>query len=140
MFYACSASSSMTSQARGRARILSAVALTLLACGNKADVPDSNPIAENCGFSGSPGNNIGIGKYCTKSSECPSVQSGAILQCSTVLVDPDFPLICSRLCDPTAGDPGCGADAVCKNLSELGQDLTVCVPLSCQPLFSGPLQ
>jgi hypothetical protein len=117
------------------------VALALAACGGGGEgAPKSNPVAENCGFAGSPGNDIGVGKYCTKASDCPPVQSGTSLQCSTVLVDPTFPLLCSRLCDLQAADPGCGTGAVCKHLIELGLDLTVCVSLSCQPLFSEPLQ
>lgn len=97
------------------------------------------PVAENCGFKASPGNSIGIGKYCTASSDCPEVSSGALLQCSTVLADNSLPLLCSRLCDPEAADPECGPDTVCKNLSELGANVTVCVPRTCQPLFSEPL-
>ncbi len=111
-----------------------------LGCGGGDDgAPQGNPVAVNCGIEDSPGNSIAIGKYCTKSSDCPAVQSGTALQCSTILIDPTFPLICSRLCDVQAADPGCGADAVCKNIIELGVDLTVCVPKSCQPLFSDPL-
>lgn len=117
---------------------LGAVSL-LVACGGEDDGPIGNPVAVNCGFEGSPGNSIGIGKYCTKSSECPVAQSGTTIECSTVLVDESIPLMCSRLCDVTAADPGCGTDAVCKNVIELGFDLDVCVPKSCQPLFSEPL-
>jgi len=119
---------------------LLAVALVLPACSH-SDVPKSTPIAENCGFEkNSPGNEVGVGKYCTKASDCPPVQSGAALNCSSILVDPAFPLLCSRLCDQKAADPGCGTGAICKNVSELGFDVTVCIPLSCQPLFSEPLQ
>ena len=116
-----------------------AVALTLLACGGEDKTPPGNPIAENCGFTTSPGNDIGIGKYCTKSSDCPAVQGGTALQCSTVLVDNQLPLMCSRLCDLSAPDPGCGAGAVCTNIIELDVDLDVCVSLTCQPLFTEPL-
>ena len=116
-----------------------ALALALAACGSDDEEPEGNPVAINCGFADSPGNEIGIGKYCTTSGECPAVGSGASLQCSTVLIDPTFPLLCSRLCDEQAADPGCGADTVCKNILELGVDLTVCVPKSCQPLFDTPL-
>ena len=116
-----------------------ALALALQACG-KTDTPKGNPVAEDCGFTNSPGNDLAVGKYCTKSDDCPAVQSGTALQCSTVLVDSTLPLLCSRLCDLKAADPGCGAGAVCKNILELGIDLTVCVPVSCQPLFSEPLQ
>jgi hypothetical protein len=115
------------------------LALALVACAQTPAGPKGNPVAVNCGFDNSPGNAIGIGKYCTKSSDCPAVQSGTALQCSTVLVDNSLPLICSRLCDLNAADPGCGSDAVCKNIIELNIDLTVCVPLSCQPLFAMPL-
>lgn len=117
-----------------------AIGLALLGCG-QSDAPKGNPVAENCGFeNNSPGNELGIGKYCTKPSDCPAVQTGAALQCSTVLVDPTFPFLCSRLCDLKTADPGCGTNAVCKNIIELGVDLTVCIPVACQPLFSEPLQ
>ena len=119
---------------------LAAVPLVLVACSKSSEEPKGNPVAENCGFVGSPGNELGVGKYCTDSSACPAVHSGTALQCSSVLVQPTFPLICSRLCDPQAADPGCGSNSVCKNLTELGLDLTVCVPVSCQPLFAEPLQ
>lgn len=116
-----------------------ATLLVLVACTEEEDVPTGNPVAENCGVAGSPGNEVGVGKYCTKSSSCPVVQEGTALQCSNVLVSGSLPLICSRLCDLAAANSGCGADAVCKNLIELGFDLNVCVPRSCQPLFSQPL-
>lgn len=112
----------------------------LLACGSDDEMPTGNPVAMNCGFENSTGNAIGIGKYCTESSDCPAVTSGTALQCSTVLVDNSLPLLCSRLCDVNAADPGCGTDAVCKNIIELGFDLDVCVPVACQPLFTEPLQ
>lgn len=124
-----------------RAALLCVLSVFALAsCGGGEDIPEGNPVGVNCGFEDSPGNAIGIGKYCIKSSDCPVVQEGTALQCSTVLVDNSLPLICSRLCDVNAADPGCGTDAVCKNILELGFDLDVCVPLSCQPLFSEPLQ
>jgi hypothetical protein len=120
--------------------LLVSFSLVLLGCGADDGGPTGNPVAENCGFADSPGNAIGIGKYCTKSSDCPAVTSGTALQCSTVLVDNSLPLICSRLCDLNASDPGCGTGAVCKNIIELGTDLDVCVPVACQPLFAEPLQ
>jgi len=113
--------------------------LALASCGKTEPLPPNNPVADDCGFTGSLGNDLAVGKYCTKSADCPAVQSGTALQCSTVLVDSALPLLCSRLCDPQAADTSCGADAVCKNILELGIDLTVCVPRSCQPLFSEPL-
>lgn len=113
--------------------------LTIGSCTASAPPPTGNPVAENCGVPGSPGNELGIGKYCTKTSECPVASSGTAIQCSTVLVDKTSPLMCSRLCDLTAADPGCGSAAVCKNIIELGYDLNVCIPRACQPLFSQPL-
>jgi|GEM_PF-5467155 len=115
------------------------ILLALASCGKTDPVPPNNPVADDCGFTGSVGNELAVGKYCTKSGDCPAVASGTALQCSTVLVDSALPLLCSRLCDLQAADAGCGADAVCKNIIELGIDLTVCVPKSCQPLFSEPL-
>jgi hypothetical protein len=118
-----------------------AFALALLTgCGDEPSEPMGNPVAENCGVVGSSGNELGIGKYCTKSSQCPAVSSGTALQCSNILVDESLPLMCSRLCDLAAPDPGCGSGAVCKNVMELGFDLDVCVPLACQPLFPEPLE
>lgn len=116
-------------------------ALALLAgCGGTDDAPpSSHAVARNCGFTESPGNDLGVGRYCTKTDDCPSVASGTAIQCSTVLTDETLPLLCSRLCDAKAADPGCGPDAVCKNILELGVDLTVCVPTACQPLFAEPL-
>jgi hypothetical protein len=130
----------MTPASRWRHAVLLVAALSVPGCGSHMDnTPKGNPVAVNCGITNSPGNELGVGKYCTATSDCPAVQSGTSLQCSTVLVEPSFPLICSRLCDPMAADPGCGTEAVCKNLTELGLNLTVCVPKTCQPLFSEPL-
>lgn len=116
-----------------------AALIALSACGSDDEAPIGNPVAINCGIEGGTGNSLGVGKYCTKSSDCPPVTSGTNLECSTVLVDDSLPLMCSRLCDVSAADPGCGADAVCKNILEIGFDLTVCVPKACQPLFAQPL-
>lgn len=114
--------------------------LFVAACDGDEPAPVGNPVAINCGIEGSTGNELGIGEYCTKTSDCAIAQSGTAIQCSTVLVDPSLPLMCSRLCDLAAADPGCGTEAVCANVLELGFDLNVCVPVSCQPLFSEPLQ
>lgn len=117
-----------------------ALALALVcACGADEEKPGNRPVARNCGDTESPGNTLGIGRYCTKSDDCPTVPTGTSIQCSTVLTDKTMPLLCSRLCDVKAADPGCGPDAVCKNILELGIDLTVCVPTACQPLFAEPL-
>ena len=113
--------------------------LALAGCGESDDPPKGNPVAINCGIEGGPGNELGIGKYCLKTSDCPIAQAGTSIQCSTALVDESLPLMCSRLCDLTAADPGCGTNAKCTSVLELGFDLVVCVPLACQPLFSMPL-
>lgn len=119
---------------------LALVVLQVAACGGTEEsTPMGTPVAINCGFDDSPGNELGIGKSCTESSDCPEVTEGTALQCSTVLTENSLPLMCSRLCDLNAADPSCGTDAVCKNILELGYDLNVCVPRACQPLFAEPL-
>lgn len=110
-----------------------------------SDSPDAGTrhpaVGENCGFENSPGNAIGVGRYCTTTDDCPIASSGTTIQCSTVLTDNTLPLLCSRLC----GDLGngqevdCGPDAVCHPIDELGYSLVVCVPRSCAPLFDGGL-
>ena len=118
--------------------LIPVLTIALVGCGEESAKGD--PIADNCGFSTSLGNNLGIGKFCNESADCPEVASGAVLQCSTVLVDNTLPLMCSRPCDLAAADSGCGTGAACTNIRELGYDLNVCVSLTCQPLFSAPLQ
>lgn len=127
--------------------LFAAAVVLLLAFGGCTGCPPQNarpdagkPVATNCGFDDSPGNSLGIGRFCTTTEECPVAATGTTIQCSTVLTDSTLPLLCSRLCG-TVGqtDVDCGEEAVCHNIKELGYDLTVCVPYACDPLFDGGL-
>lgn len=118
--------------------LIPVLAIVLAGCGE--DLSKGEPVADNCGFETSAGNEVGVGKFCQESADCPEIPGGAVLQCSTVLVDNTLPLMCSRPCDLGAADAGCGTGAVCTNIKDLGFDLNVCVSLTCQPLFSEPLQ
>jgi hypothetical protein len=124
--------------------IVMSCALTGASCLNgsssETDAGSAAPAANlglNCGDPESSGNAIGIGKYCTTTSECPVAESGTTIQCSTVLTGNVLPLLCSRICGDTLlqGTIDCGSDAVCRDISELGYDLTVCVPTACDALF-----
>lgn len=118
--------------------LIPVLATVLAGCGE--ETMKGEPVADNCGFTTSAGNELGIGKYCTESADCPDVANGGILQCSVALADNTLPLMCSRPCDLAAVDSGCGTNAVCASLVELGYDLNVCLSVTCQPLFSEPLQ
>ncbi len=101
-----------------------------------AGVDDHLSVGVNCGEDGSPGNAIGIGQFCTDTSDCPVASDGTTIQCSTVLTDNTLPLLCSRICGGVDGGTiDCGENATCHNIVELGFDLTVCVPWACDPLF-----
>lgn len=102
---------------------------------------DRPVIGLNCGDPTSPGNSVGVGKYCETSHDCPVASEGTTIQCSTVLTDDRLPLVCSRLCEdmPGGAPVDCGEDAVCHHIAELGYDLFVCVPHTCAPIFSDGL-
>lgn len=123
---------------------LLACALVLACSPPGKETPDAGNrpvIGMNCGDPSSPGNSIGVGKYCKSTDQCPVSSSGTTMQCSTVLTNDALPLLCSRLCG-AVGDGGqvdCGPDAVCHNIKDLGYDLIVCVPYACDALFDGGL-
>lgn len=95
-------------------------------------------IDNNCGETASVGNALGIGQYCEATSDCPVAGSGTTIQCSTVLTSDALPLLCSRICgELDGGSIDCGEGAACHNIIELGYDLEVCVPFTCDPLFDG---
>jgi hypothetical protein len=101
-----------------------------------AGIDDRQVVGVNCGDQASPGNGVGIGKFCTATADCPIADDGTTIQCSTVLTDNTLPLLCSRICgDTDGGSIDCGDNAACANIAELGFDLTVCVPFACDPLF-----
>lgn len=106
----------------------------------EAGVVDSGRpvIGRDCGDPTSTGNALGIGKHCESTNDCPVVDEGTTIQCSTVLTDDSLPLLCSRICGATdGGQIDCGPGATCMNIIELGYDLDVCVPFTCDPLFDG---
>lgn len=101
-----------------------------------AGIDDHEAVGPNCGDADSPGNAVGIGKFCTDTADCPVASDGTTIQCSTVLTDNTLPLLCSRICGGVdGGSIDCGENASCHNIVELGFDLTVCVPWACDPLF-----
>lgn len=103
-----------------------------------APADDRPVIGDDCGDPGSDGNDLGIGRHCQATSDCPVLDTGTTIQCSTVLTDDALPLLCSRLCgDTDGGSIDCGAGATCMNIEQLGYDLDVCVPFTCDPLFDG---
>jgi hypothetical protein len=88
------------------------------------------PIDSACGQPCDPGNSLGIGRYCSVTSDCSGTQVPTI--CAT-LGDPSEHF-CTALCDaPDAGDAGtglasCGANATCQ--CQGGQ--CGCYPTTCQ--------
>lgn len=105
------------------------------------DAGDRPVIGFNCGEPDSTGNELGIGKFCVETEQCPVAATGTTIQCSTVLTADNLPLLCSRLCGDLGGGEtvDCGSGAVCHDIQELGYDLRVCVPYACSALFDGGL-
>jgi hypothetical protein len=75
-----------------------------------------------CAAAGDPGNDQGVGKYCTNQGhEC----SGAATICLADYTKGGFGDFCSKLC---SADVDCGAGAACKGS---GSQPKICVPSAC---------
>ena len=114
-----------------------ATVLLLVACGGDdtgstpADMRAGADLASLCGHPGDKGNSLGVGKYCTKLSDC-SGNSKATL-CSTLGSDNAF--FCTVTCTPPANDLGsteCGENAICQCGSGSGQSGCGCYPTACK--------
>jgi hypothetical protein len=91
-------------------------ALLLSACGGA-----SQP--RGCGMPGEPGNEKGVGKYCTPAGDECRNNSFAVF--CTVTFVPDAEPYCTNSC---TDDSQCGADAYC---SGSGKGARGCVPAIC---------
>lgn len=102
-------------------------ALLLAACGGGDGMPDTGPPvpAESCGQPGDEGNDIGVGRFCTRRGGQCAVNSGARLCLQDVAPDDDQ-WFCTRLCTM---DSECGAGAVCVGEARGAG----CVPAECAP-------
>jgi hypothetical protein len=77
-----------------------------------------------CVAQGAPGNDQGVGKYCSAAGgQCSA--NGAATICLADYVSGGFGDFCTRLC---ATDGDCGAGAVCKGS---GSGPSACIPASC---------
>jgi hypothetical protein len=77
-----------------------------------------------CGDQGDPGNELGVGKYCTKGgSECSGLQAS---NCSVNFQD--GPALCSKSCSTTAD---CGTGATCVDSVVFGITVKGCSPNAC---------
>jgi hypothetical protein len=108
--------------------ILLAVVVIATACGsNKAKSADAACTGgSSCGQPCDVGNNLGVGRYCTKGGgECNKNDNGFIF--CTIDEDPTAPAaFCTGVC---GSDGDCGSDAYCDGSGSTGPH--GCVPASC---------
>jgi hypothetical protein len=114
-----------------------AAAALLLAIGCGGSDPVATPdmatgkdlaVFSVCGHPGDTGNSLGVGKYCTKLTDCTSNPKATL--CSILGSDNAF--FCTMTC--TASDMGsteCGENAICQCGSGSGQSGCGCYPTSC---------
>ncbi len=112
--------------------LLVGLCLLVCACGTKTTTPDMAVVQDMsanmpvcCGMPGDTGNDLGVGKYCTDSTQC----TGNTI-CSAPVKGPRYPF-CTTPCVPPdmGGSPtACGTDAVCQCQPMLGCG---CVPAKC---------
>jgi hypothetical protein len=87
-------------------------------------------MASVCGHPGDTGNSLGVGKYCTKLTDCTSNPKATL--CSVLGSDNAF--FCTMTCTPAANDMGsteCGENAICQCGSGSGQSGCGCFPTAC---------
>jgi hypothetical protein len=103
------------------------ITIALFACGTSVDGGSPAPVDAAgttegfCGKPGDPGNELGVGRYCTKQEECTGLQAGI---CS-ILGDPGAHF-CTKACVASQAD-ACGAAASC----QCQGGLCGCVPTAC---------
>jgi hypothetical protein len=81
---------------------------------------DAAPATTACGTPGDPGNELGVGKYCTAIADC----NGLPASLCAVIADPNAH-ICTEPC--SSGSMTCGTNASCQCQGAL----CGCVPNSC---------
>jgi hypothetical protein len=107
-----------------RTSLTLAIALALTACGGDDDGCEGGA---GCGEPCAPGNDFGVGMYCTPGGgECGDTPDRLAPFC-TVDFDDTAPAFCTRPCEPGDDLAMCGEDAVCTGQ---GGD-TGCVPVAC---------
>jgi len=101
--------------------------LLAAACGN-GDGDDIVPIdafESTCGMPGDPGNELGVGKFCTMLGDCETTPDAPLC---AILGDPTA-FFCTKICaapgDAGVNECGTGAECICSG-GNCG-----CVPSSC---------
>ena len=75
-----------------------------------------------CGHPGDPGNELGVGKYCTSLTECSGLQAGL---CS--VIGDARAHFCTKTCAAGQGVEACGTNATC----QCQGGLCGCTPNAC---------
>lgn len=107
--------------------MLAATAVLALAC-NTTETPPAdmgNTMFTCCGKAGDPGNEQGVGKYCTTMAEC----TGANTLCSAVAAAAKRTFFCTKPCQGDGGSVECGTGATCTFDSSFNAH--GCVPNTC---------
>ncbi len=92
------------------------MAYTLGGCGGAGDPAGPSDLAQGpdlgslCGHPGDVGNSLGVGKYCTKLSDCSSNTKATL--CSTLGSDNEF--FCTMPCMNGGPADQCGDNATCQ--------------------------
>jgi len=82
--------------------------------------------ASCCGFPRDAGNEVGVGKFCLTDRQCARTSATICSAAENATAD-HTSFYCTRICDPTAANPGCGSGASCNCEGEA----CVCTPTSC---------
>ena len=104
-----------------------ALVLALCGCGGESGPPDTGPMvpADSCGQPGDMGNDIGVGRFCTRrGGECANTTGARV--CLQDISPDDGQWFCTRLCTM---DSECGTGAVCVGDARGAG----CVPAECAP-------
>lgn len=113
--------------------------------GKDMAVPPADMAAplSQCGRPGDKGNSLGVGKFCTRLSDCNSLDSMTNI-CSSLgngaIPSPSDTYFCTIYpCKPDGGASSCGENATCVCGSGGGGGGCACTPNSClDPADGGP--
>ena len=111
---------------------------TLAACSGSSGAPDAGtdagpadagvPYDTTCSMPGTPGNELGVGKFCANSNDCYSTSPTFEASFCTTLQPPVSQWFCTF---PCTCDAQCGTGAICTSGTSDGGGRAGCVPIVC---------
>lgn len=86
----------------------------------------SGMVTSCCGKAGDPGNEKGVGQYCTENADCTNAFA---FICSAKAAPAKRTFFCTTACNPDAGATVCGTGATC--IFDTSFSAYGCVPSTC---------